>query len=108
MYRNSLLFDDVASANAYRKVVLARRGPGHSPGPPVIYTRDGHRIGSDGLLNPKSGAGRVPETLPFVFGASPEDSHLFTQELEQLMAGEGPTCWSSVLANGLYCTVCLC
>jgi len=86
MYRGALLFDDVRTASAYRRHQLARRAP-----VPTIFTRDGKKIGSEGVLNPRAGHGAIPDVLLSVFGAVPDDEPVqrrgFKDELEELQKG---------------------
>ena len=84
MYRNNMLFDDVESANAYRKYLLDKKhaltkvaqtrdgqgaGSGSNrsgatvPPPPTIFTRDGFKIAADGLMNPRVGQGKMPDRM---------------------------------------------
>lgn len=79
IYKNSLLFDDVRTANVYRKTLLARKAQ-----VPTIFTRDGNKIGSEGVLNPRPGQGVLPPTLPSVYGAPDPD-----EEEEQENSGGG-------------------
>ena len=64
-----MLFDDLDTASAYRAHVVKR-----GKQVPAIYTMDGHKLGSDGLLDPKKGSGKMPDSLDYVFGQQPPNS----------------------------------
>lgn len=63
IFGTSILFDDMNSAGSYRRHCI-ENGINCS----TLYTRDGGRIGAEGLMDPGD---RIPESFSFVFGEQP-------------------------------------
>lgn len=66
IFKRSIMFDNLETALAYRRSLVTR-----NVSPPTIYTRRGDKLNSDGVLNPRQGAGKLPDALEFVFGQLP-------------------------------------
>ena len=64
IFKNALLFDDLDSAMDFRRSVIHR-----DQQPPNLYTVDGHKVGTDGVLDPNKG--RRPTNLKNIFGMQP-------------------------------------
>lgn len=67
IYKNSMLFDDMDTAFAYRKAAMEKFKRRTGPKPPKIFTRDGYSIGTDGVRDPTA-SGRMPHELKNVYG----------------------------------------
>ena len=82
VFGTSLLFDDLESAMAFREQRKQTAGRVAS-----LFTRDGNRIGGEGILDPSAGRGVRPKTLSFIFGAQPPNNTEETRRLVSGMAG---------------------
>jgi len=78
IYLSSILFDDLETAMKYRSIKLKEGGNIDN-----LYTRDGKKISSDGLMDPKVGHGNIPKDLKFVFGAQPAHTTLEYKEVKK-------------------------
>ena len=70
-FHKSMMFDTYENAQNYRKQLISlRKEP-----PSTFYSRDGHRITPDGVMDPtKSSGSRAPEKLDFIFGQQPSEN----------------------------------
>jgi hypothetical protein len=86
MFKKSLIFDDRATATDYMAAQVSR-----GITPPTIFTKSGHRLTNDGLMDPGKGKGRMPDRLPFVFGQSKPDTAADMQRIDKGTPWNTPT-----------------
>merc|ERR1711991_877321 len=66
----NILFDTLKNAQKYRENLIRNNKEPLS----TFYSRDGHRITPDGVMDPKEGRSRAPKNLEFVFGQQPHEN----------------------------------
>ena len=69
-FHKSILFDTLEHAQKYRSNLIQNRKEPQS----TLYSRDGHRIFPDGVMDPSRGRSKAPRELDFVFGQQPPEN----------------------------------
>ena len=86
IYHNSILIDNIDCAKEYRKHLN-----GINAIAPPIYTRDGTKLASNGLMTPN----KTNQNLQFVYGEMPLEDEV-NEELDNLQEGKQSK-WSIIV-----------